>query len=157
MRMIFAMAAALVLAACNPMAQMSDADTQIDQFHGHYSSGDYDAIYEMADSQFHQAVNPKDWADVMAVVSTNLGAVEDSSQTGFNINTDNGVTTTTITRETTFELDEGTETFIFVGSGEDMKLLNWEVVSEALLEPARGEASGKPEAETAKPEAEPVS
>lgn len=163
MRAIFVGMAALLLAACNPFSQMDDADAQIETFHAHYSSGDFDAIYQMAAPEFRESVSQDGWNELMQFVSAGLGAAEDSSQTGFNINTDNGVTSTTITRETSFALGEGTETFTFTGSGEDMRLIGWEVQSETLEKPADGEpadaadgaadnaaaSDGKPDPDTA--------
>jgi hypothetical protein len=81
-----------------------------------------------------------------------LGAVEESSQTGFNISTDNGLTTTVIIRATTFAQGEGEETFTFFGSGEGMALAGWEVNSEDMRDninaaQADAQASSKPELE----------
>lgn len=133
MRNKWAMFAAVLLAACNPIAQMNDADEQIDLFHERYSAGEFDAIYRDSAPEFREAVKQDEWANLLQTVSGRLGAVEDSSQTGVNVNASNGVTTTTITRDTTYEQGEGTETFIYSGSGDDMALMNWEVVSDQLI------------------------
>ncbi len=133
MRMILGGATALLLVACNPIAQMNDADEQIDLFHERYSAGNYEAIYQDATPEFREVAEPEEWATMMRVVSGRLGAVTESSQSGFNVNTNNGVTTTTITRDTIYENGEGAESFTYVGSGDEMALLSWEVVSDELI------------------------
>lgn len=132
MRVIFALAATVGLAACNPMEQMNAADAQIEQFHEYFSASDFDSIYEMTAPEFRRTVTAEQWAASLEIVVRCLGPVQESSQTGFNLNTNNGVTETTINRSTTYELDEGTEVFTFRGTGTDMLLVNWEVVSPAM-------------------------
>ncbi len=160
MREFFALAAAsLALAACNPIAQLGEADEQIDAFHERYAAGDSAAIYATTAPEFRAATSEAEWQAVMGHVREVLGPVEESSQTSFNIDTSNGVTTTVVVRDTTFANDEGTETFTFFGTGEEMALGSYNVRADALIGtsvPVPGPAAdaappaGKPEAPTGK-------
>lgn len=154
MRAILALAGAILLAACNPVAQMNNADALIDRFHEQYGAGDYDAIYQASAPDFRRAVDQEEWGDFIRMVSGRLGAVEESSQTSVNVNSNNGLTTTTIIRSTSFEQGMGTETFVFQGSGEGMSLLNYEVVSDELVGATLNEGRDPAADETAKPSAD---
>jgi hypothetical protein len=159
MRKFFLVAAtSLAVAACNPVAQIGEADSQIDQFHEHYAAQDSAAIYAMTAPEFREVTSEAEWAAIMGHTYQVLGPVADSSQTSFNINTNNGVTTTVVVRDTTFANDEGTETFTFFGTGEGMALGGYNVQADALIgttiempTPAdSAPPTGKPEAPTGK-------
>jgi hypothetical protein len=154
MRKLLVMIVAGLVAACNPMAQMNGADEQIEQFHDLYTAQDLDGLYAMTGQELRDVAPREQWDQLVALIDERLGAVQDSSQTGFNVNTDNGQTTTVITRDTTFELGQGTETFTFFGSGDDLRLVGWEVESERLLDsaaPAPAEGSPMVDPATEKP------
>ncbi len=92
------------------------------------------------------------------------GAYQEGEQTGFNINTVNGVTTTEITYRSTFENGVANETFIFQSEGEGMGLITWDIQNVSLNEhagaagetaapaaAAPADSSGKPAAPAATP------
>lgn len=131
-RMFVAGLAALLLAACNPGAQIEDAKTQITKFHGLYNDSNGDALYRFTGEEFRKVTTRKQLDDMVAVVATRLGKVESSKQTGFNTAFNNGTTITTIVMQTNFQKGVGQETFVFAGSGETMQLVGWNVNAPQL-------------------------
>ncbi|MCB2066304.1 MAG: DUF3887 domain-containing protein [Erythrobacter sp.] len=131
MRKMCAASLALVLAACNPMAQMSDADSEIAEFHENFNASNWDAIWNGASDDFRASLTRQEFDAFMDRMRASVGEYQDGSQAGFNVNTNNGVTTTEITLDTTYENGTADEVFTFVGSGEQMQLLNWNIDSTA--------------------------
>ncbi len=134
-RIIAALAGALMLAACNPAAQIETAEERITAFHADYNEGDIDALYAAGSEAFRESTSREQMEGLAALFATRLGKVVSTERTGFNTSYDNGVNTTIIDMQTRFEKGEGKEVFIFTGSGDEMRLHNWNVTSEALRGP----------------------
>lgn len=128
---------ALFLAACNPMEQLDGAEEFITQYHSVYNDGDSRTLYGLTSEEFRGATSIEQMDGMVAFVTERMGPVVSTEREGFNLNTDNGLTETTITMKTQFEKGEGTETFVFHGSGDDFRLVSWNVNSPNLInEPA---------------------
>lgn len=149
-RILMALSGALLVAACNPGAQLEDAQARIEQLHAIYNDNDSKALYRFGGDAFREAVSPEQADDLMALFHARLGTIKSTQQTSFNAGFNNGTATTTVVMETRFEQGTGTETFVFKGSGETMELLAWNVNSQRLeISPAElksaletGEAAG---------------
>lgn len=124
---------ALFLAACNPMEQLDVGEDSIAKFHETYNAGDARALYGLTGEEFRAATTPQQMEGLVATVSDRMGTVESTERSGFNINTNNGQTVSTITMTTQFEKGEGTETYTFLGSGDEMRLVGWHVDSPNFL------------------------
>lgn len=131
-RMFLAAAAALLLAACNPGAQMEEAKGQIDKFHALYNAGDAKGFYRAGGQTLSKVAKPEQVEATITLISARLGKIRSSEQVGFNTAFNNGASSVTITMRTRFECGEGTETFVFNGSGENMELFAWNVNSPLL-------------------------
>lgn len=142
---------ALFLAACNPMAQLDAGEEAITKFHETYNTGDAQALYAQTSDEFRSVTTPDQMQALVDLVSDRMGAVKSSEREGFNLNTNNGLTETTVTMKTQFEKGEGLETFLFHGTGDDQRLVGWhvdspnfmnvpaEAVTEVAAEPAAAE------------------
>ncbi|MHA7818620.1 MAG: hypothetical protein ACX930_03115 [Erythrobacter sp.] len=132
---IFAAAlSALLLAACNPMEQLDVGEERIAKFHETYNAGDSRALYGLTGEEFREATTAQQMDGLVATVNDRMGAVESTERSGFNINTNNGQTVSTVTMITEFEKGEGTETYTFLGTGEKMRLVGWHVDSPNFLD-----------------------
>jgi len=129
---LLAIASALVLAACNPVAALDDSEARIARFHDGLARGDGEALYRMTGAEFRATTTRAQFDDLLTVVATRLGTVEASERTNFNVNSNNGTTFTTVVMNTRFAQGEGQETFVFKGTGEDMQLAGWHVTSPRL-------------------------
>lgn len=139
---------ALLLAACNPMAQLDGAEEQITRYHATYNSGDTRALYGLTSEEFRGATTLEQMEGLVALVSERMGPVQSTERASFNLNSDNGLTVSTIVMTTQFEKGEGTETYVFHGTGEDLRLVSWHVDSPNFED--------VPVAEEAEAEAEPA-
>lgn len=128
-RFLVAAMFAMLLAACNPMAQLDDSEAAITKFHETYNTGDARALYGLTSAEFREATPAKDMVALVESVSERMGAVQSSEREGVNLNTNNGLTITTITMKTQFEKGEGIETFTFHGTGDDLRLVGWNIDS----------------------------
>ncbi|MGZ5826406.1 MAG: hypothetical protein ACXWIO_10390 [Croceibacterium sp.] len=123
---------ALLVTACNPIANMHEGETQIERFHQLYSSGSVDALYAMTGPRFHEATTRKQFQDMFDVLNSRLGRIKSSQREGFRVNTNGSGTVTNVGMKTRFEQGLGFETFTFFGDGDDMKLEGWHVDSNRL-------------------------
>jgi hypothetical protein len=126
-------AATLALAACNPVANLNAADSQIAKIHAAYSRGNAGAIYAMTGPQFRASFSRAQMDELVDVLNVRLGAIKSSERTSFNVNTTPAGTFTTITMSTQFAKGDGQEDFVFSGKGDDMKLEGWHVQSPRLM------------------------
>ncbi len=126
-------AAALLLAACNPIAVLDETGTEIEQFHADMQAGDMDALWDITHQQFRDATPRKQYEHIFALLGGALGEHESSERDTFNINTNNGVTTADVVMTSRFTNGEATETFHWIQEGTDWKLLGYFVESPLLL------------------------
>lgn len=124
---------AILLSACNPMAQLDQSEQKIEKWHATYNEGDARTLYGQTSDEFREVTTIDQMRELVAVVSDKMGKVNATERTGFNINTDNGVTSTVVTMKTTFEKGEGIETFTFQGNGDETRLVGWNVDSPNFL------------------------
>ena len=127
-----AVAIGLQVAACNPMANLDGAEAKIERFQAVYSSGGPDELYEMTGEAFREASTREEFADMVELFDARLGPIVESERSGFNLNTNNGITRTVVTMETEFAQGAGMETYTFHGHGEDIELIGWHVNSPRL-------------------------
>ena len=145
LKAILAALTALLLAACNPMEQLDGTEQIIERYQQTYNSGDARALYGQVSEEFRRASTAEQMAGLVEFISGNLGQIESSERNGFNINTENGLTTTTVTMITQFEKGEGEETYVFYGQGEDLRIVAWNVNSTALAQGNEVEAEAETE------------
>ncbi len=150
----FLLAAMVIsLTACNPIANLDASEGQVSRFQDIYSAGQYDDLYAFVGDEFREATTRDQFQDLMDVVSSRLGALESSERASWNVNTNNGVTITTVVMTSQYELGEGSETYVFHGHGEEMSLVRWAVQSDRLIFNAEDLRHEKPQAAPEKGEA----
>ena len=138
---------ALLLAACNPMAQLDSAEDEVAQFHAVYNQGDARAMYGMTAQEFRDVTSIDEMNELVDFVTERMGKVESTERAGFNVNSNNGTTVTIVTMTTQFEKGEATETFTFKGGSDELGLTGWNVDSPNFQDDAAPEAD--PEVESA--------
>ena len=126
-------AGALLLTACNPVANLHHGDAAIERFHQLYSSGNVDALYGLTGPTFHKVTNREQFGQLIAVLDARLGRVTSSERQGFKVNSTPAGTFTFVAMNTKFEQGTGVETFTFLGNGDDMKLEGYHVDSDRLM------------------------
>jgi hypothetical protein len=131
-RIFLALAGALALAACNPGAQVEDADGLIRQFQADYNRGDAGALYDSVGETWRKVSPPEQMDGLVALISARLGQIKSSERVGFNTGFHNGITTTEIVMKSVFDKGEAEEIFLFHGADADMELVGWRVNSPLL-------------------------
>ena len=146
LKALIAASTALVLTACNPMEQVEVADAKVARFQATYNEGDARGLYGQTSDEFREVTTPQQMDELVEYVTDKMGAIESSERSGININSSNGVNQTTVTMTTTFAKGEGTETYTFIGSGEEMRLAGWNVDADNFADDAveEGEAQEEP-------------
>lgn len=125
---------ALLLSACNPMAQLDSSEEQIATFHATYNDGDARALYGATAAEFRDVTTLEQMEQLVDLVTDRMGLVQSTERQSFNINSENGTTVTVVTMTTVFDYGEAVETFTFQGSGDEMKLVGWNVDSPNFME-----------------------
>ena len=124
--------ASILVAACNPMANMEASESRIAQFQQSYSEGNHDRLYRMTGSKFREVTSREEFQDLLDLLDARLGPVVESERSGFNINTNNGLTVTVISMQSQFEQGSGSERYTFHGHGDEIELVGWSVDSPRL-------------------------
>ncbi|MEL7691302.1 DUF4019 domain-containing protein [Citromicrobium bathyomarinum] len=125
--------AATMLAACNPFAQAEGAREQVDLFHDRLNAGDDQAIWTNAGEELRKATSQEDFARLLDTVHKSLGDAGETSQAGMRVNTNTQGTFTTLQMDTQFENGRGSETFLFRGSGDSLKLIGYHINSPDMM------------------------
>lgn len=119
--------AALALAACNPMEELGDADTEVAQFHNHFDASNFEAIWNGSNDLLKSSGTREDFDAMMGGLRQYWGEVKSTERESFGLNTNNGVTTVRVTHNTVFETGPAVETFNFVRKGEELQLMGYNI------------------------------
>ena len=125
--------AAAMLAACNPLAQTEGAREQVDLFHERLNAGDDDRIWAGTGKELRNVTSREEFVRLLGTMRKSLGDVEETSQTGFRVNTTPQGTFTALQMNTHFEHGRGVETFVFSGSGDKLKLVSYNINSPDMM------------------------
>jgi hypothetical protein len=120
------------VAACSAPVDISAASGAGKKFHDEYNQQKYAEIYAEADAKLRAAVKPEDWTKLLTRVHDKLGNETDATRIGFNVNYNVGGSTVTMTYSTKFQLGEGTEEFVWLKSGDGVRLLHYDIRSPAF-------------------------
>ena len=124
----------LCLVGCSAPIDVGSASAAGKKFHDRFNQQDYATIYSDADAKFRAAVKPDALTSLLTRVHDKLGNVTDTTRTGFNVNYNLGGSTITLTYSTKFQQGEGQERFVWLKSGDELRLLNYDIQSPALDE-----------------------
>ena len=125
--------AAGLIAGCNPVANMNAGEDRIEKFQAAYSRGDDDTMWEMAGKEWREVSTREDFDRLVTTLESRLGPIKGTERGGFNVNSTPMGTTTVVQMTTEFAQGRGTETYTFLGNGDDMRLVGWNVNSDRLL------------------------
>ena len=129
----FAAMAGLALSGCNPIANLQEAEKQIDRYQAHYSANELGNMYAMTGTKFRETSSLGEFEEFATLINGRLGEIVTTKRVKFNVKSTPGGTITSVVMQTNFEQGEGTETYTFSGSGEDMRLEGWNVNSNRLM------------------------
>lgn len=111
------------------------AQTLVTELHQKMTNGDLAGIYDGADQRYKDAVTRQRSDALFSSVSRKLGTPGKCNQQGFTINATTSGTVLRLVCKTTFSKDAtGTESFTWIKSGEQFRLLRYDIESEELIE-----------------------
>lgn len=128
MRIIqIAIAAALLAAGgCSGTASVKDAEKTVATFHQRLDKGQYDAVWADSSEFLTKSEKKEKLVGLLAAIHERFGNVKESKQNGWKVNIENGVSTTEVTMNTTFDKGTLEERFVFQNVGDAQKLLTYE-------------------------------
>ena len=124
-RMILVAVASLLIAACNPFEAPDNEMRQIERFQQAYNSLEDDRIWRGFGPEFYAASSRDEWDNLLTVMREALGKNVSSEQSGVNYETNTRGQFLVITMASRFEKGSGHETFTFVGSGDERRLIGY--------------------------------
>jgi hypothetical protein len=129
---LFTFILSLLLIGCSAPVDIGIASGAGKKFHDRYNQQDFAAIYNEADPKFRTAVTQDVLNKLLARAHDRLGNVTDTTRTGLNVNYNFGGSTVTMTYSTKFQLGEAQEQFVWLKSGDGLRLLNYNIQSAVL-------------------------
>jgi opacity protein-like surface antigen len=128
-KLIMAAAALLAIAGC---AGKRSAEEAVAQFHQMLDAGRYQEIYQNSDPELKRITSEEQLTALLTQVHERLGAVRSSSQSGFNLNTNNGISRVELTYNTEFTGGRATENFNYRVEGTQARLVGYHINSNDL-------------------------
>ena len=111
------------------------AQTQAASVHDKMTRGDLAGIYDGADQRYRDAVTREKSDALFSAINRKLGAPQDCKQESFNMNATTSGTTLRLVCQTTFSKDaSAVETFVWIKSSDQYRLLGYNIESDALIE-----------------------
>jgi Protein of unknown function (DUF4019) len=133
-RYLVPFAAAAMLAACGVQESYKTSGAEVEQFRAAMSAGQYEQIWDRAAPELHKATDKARFTALLDAVGRKLGKVTDAKQTNWSGNNHNGVSTVTMTFDTTFEHGSGKETITFLWVSDDsLKLRDYAIDSPDMM------------------------
>jgi hypothetical protein len=124
----------LLLSGCSETINgKAIAEPEVARFHERLKARDFEGLYESTSSEFKAAAPKTQILALFEAIDRKLGALEETKQINWNVNTYNLVTTVVLVYSTKFQDGEATETFTFRIKGDVPELLGYNIASLDML------------------------
>ena len=124
---------AALTVSCSLTKGKEQGERAVEEFHRQFNDGQYQEIYRQGDDKFREAVNEAEFVEFLGAVKRKIGSVNKATPTGWNVNATMMGTVVTLGYEVEFSDGKGVEQFSFLVSGEQAKLLRYDVNSPLLI------------------------
>ena len=128
---IFVVAALTV--SCSLTKGKEQGEHAVEEFHRQFNSGQYQEMYQQSDDKFREAATQEEFVQLLEAVKRKLGSVGKITQSGWKVNATPSGTVVSLGYEVEFSDGKGVEQFSFLISGEQTKLLRYDVNSPLLI------------------------
>lgn len=119
--------------SCSLAKGKEQGERAVEQFHKQFNESRDREIYQQGDEKFREAVSEAEFSEFLSAVRRKLGTVQNATQTGWHVNATTMRTIATLNYETQFSDGKGNEQFSFLISGEQAKLLRYDINSPLLI------------------------
>jgi Protein of unknown function (DUF4019) len=124
---------ALFCGACSIGHGKADGEKAVARFHSQYGREQFDSIYTAAASTLRESTSKDEFIRFMTAVHTKLGAVRQSTPSGWRVQALTSGSYVDLTYETDFARGHGTESFRIRLGGDGAKLEGYNINSAALV------------------------
>ena len=119
--------------SCSFTKGKEQAERAVEKFHQQLNAGQLHEIYQQGDDKFKESVTEADFTQVLEAVRRKLGTFQKATFAGGNVNSGTMGTVATLAYEVEYNEGKGTEQFSFLVSGEEAKLLRYDINSPAFI------------------------
>ncbi len=127
--------ATLLLAGCGQMMDgKAKGEDAVKAFHANYNANDMKAIVALAGPEIIDNTKPGEFEGILAGVRKELGPVQTSKQTSFNVNVNNGVSQIELLYDTQYKNGTGKEEFVWRMTDSKTELAGWHIYEPKLNE-----------------------
>lgn len=120
-------------AACSVSKSFNVAGGAVRMFHDQFNARQYHEIYERSDGAFKKVAGENQISEFLGAIERKLGKVTGSKQVGFYSNWTTEGTFVNLTYESTFEQGKAYEQFSWRVSGDEAKLVGYNINSPDLI------------------------
>ena len=124
---------AALTVSCSLTKGKEQGERAVEQFHQQFNAEQYQEIYRQGDDKFREAVSEAEFVEFLGAVKRKIGSVSKATQSGWHVNATMMGTVVTLGYEVEFSDGKGVEQFSFLVSGEQAKLLRYDVNSPLLI------------------------
>jgi hypothetical protein len=125
-------ACGLFAAGCEAAKGKPFAEKAVGEFHTQLNAQQFAQIYAATAPEFKKSTEEAAAVEYFTLVHTKMGEFKSANQTGFNANSDNGVSSVTLDYDTEYANGKATETFVYKVEGEKVSLVNFKLTSDAM-------------------------
>jgi hypothetical protein len=124
----------LALSGCGFFARATaEAGTAVKHFHEQLNAEQYEEILSQADAGFTGSQSHEQLVKFLSAIHRKLGNAGESKLTGYRVNYNTGGVFTTVSYTTSYASGPADETFVWVKSGDKLKLYSYHISSMALI------------------------
>lgn len=124
---------AFTIVGCGLSKSMEASSKAAEQFHLQLNDSKFAEIYADTSAGFQSVSKEADFVALLSAIRRKMGPFKTSNQTGWNINTNNGVTTVVVTFKSEYEQGSAVETFTFLSANDTLKLHGYNINSPTLI------------------------
>jgi len=124
----------VVLSACGIISKATaEAGEAVKHFHEQLNAEQYEDILSQADRGFSEAQSHDQMVKFLSAIHRKLGNAGETKLTGYHVNYGTGGVFTTTSYTTSYANGSADETFVWMKSGDKLKLYSYHVSSMALI------------------------
>lgn len=109
------------------------ADTAVARFHQQLNAGSFEQIYDDSDTEFKGVTTQEKFVNILSAIHRKLGPVQSTEREAFVLNYGTAGERIRLTYSTQFEGDKAQEQFVFQVVGDDLRLVGYDIRSDALI------------------------
>jgi len=118
---------------CGTGKDVTAAEEHVTNFHRQLDSQGFLDIYNQADPKLKEITKSEEFVGLLTAVHKKLGNVQNATRQGFYVNFSTSGSTVRVTYETKFTEGQAQEVFTWKKSGNDLRLLGYNIQSNALI------------------------